>query len=1150
MNNEFQQPILHEMSNYMSTYAKVVEISNNLDNLIPIGTINVYNLPFETCDLGGGLEAPDGWKWLDLKLLPPNDGNYHHIITLLDFLQSYGFFKLTYRIIKFNEDPMFQICKIRLYSIPSDIEGARFFRDWRQMLKASLKIDKNYIINLDILLKYVDFSSSGWKSNLKMSISEFLHNHDLIFIIDAQKLVKLSIPPIEESKFYIQRWCSGGSVGRYSISTESLDRSFGQRVKDIYNEIRSPNLSKYVHDDIDMKEVTQISSIELRLSKLAMDATKDSVKIPGVKSLVYPYQARSLGVMLERESTVRRSLVPNFIKLKSPISMTEFYFDLYTKQICTKPSLVTLPKGGILAENMGLGKTLICLGLICLTKFEISKIPLDLLLYHEIEIQDSVKSLTKLCREKVAQSSIPWQYYNLPESLKQDLKENPGYFCMQHDIDESFNSAVQPRKRSNNNKNSATLRKLYMCSTSLVVVPDNLFSQWSDEIAKHVDEGYLKVLCIANHIKNKDDTDTVTSIYFSNTVPQDIPFLISYDVILFAQSALSRSINDKQSPIQNIYWKRLIIDEGHSMHSKSSKAAQMCRLLFAERRWAVSGTPTSGLTKLYMEEDNNIDIHLVENEFNAKTDLSKLGTIVSNFLKMEPYYSNPKLWSQEIILPLNKSVYGSELTFKNLLNSIMIRHQPKDINVKLPRFHHEKVVLQPSFHDALSMNLFASVLAVNAVTSERTGVDYMFHPYNRQQLRRLLSNVQRATFYWTGFQQEDVQTLIDICDKALEDDKYNETDIELLKKSKKVALTALRNPRWKMSQMIHELNYYVSNCSMFTSTYGIGTIESKGVGIFGAPQLLSLKEFWTKNKHLTFNSETEFQDKLELNSKEFWARYWQDEASRNKEKFSKKKVIENQATILGMMTKSEPTRDEPTNSEPLQTIVSPPKKKRKVMFADATIPEEEEEEDPFPHEKNSFQMNVDSIKLLGTSSIKLTYLANNLYENQKNKIKSIVFFEFEDSAYYLTELLEIIDVKYILYANFISPIERSKNLKDFSNYDNEKNGGIVLIMNIAHSSHGLNIIAASCIFFINPVKKESIEAQAIKRAHRIGQDKEVTIKTLTLDHVDELKIFGTANTDDNEEVNGDDKLLEFLDLKLDDEGNEFASFAEPIVLFN
>ena len=418
-------------------------------------------------------------------------------------MQSYGFFKLTYRIIKFNQDPKFQICKIRLYSIPSDIEGARFFRDWRQMLKASLKIDKNYIINLDILLKYVDFSSSGWKSNLKMSISEFLHNHDLIFIIDAQKLVKLSIPPIEESKFYIQRWCSGGSVGRYSISTESLDTSFGQRVKDIYNEIRSPNLSKYVHDDIDMKEVTQISSIELRLSKLAMDATKDSVKIPGVKSLVYPYQARSLGVMLERESTVRRSLVPNFIKLKSPISMTEFYFDLYTKQICTKPSLVTLPKGGILAENMGLGKTLICLGLICLTKFEISKIPLDLLLYHEIEIQDSVKSLTKLCREKVAQSSIPWQYYNLPESLKQDLKENPGYFCMQHDIDESFNSAVQPRKRSNNNKNSATLRKLYMCSTSLVVVPDNLFSQWSDEIAKHVDEGYLKVLCLANHIKTR-----------------------------------------------------------------------------------------------------------------------------------------------------------------------------------------------------------------------------------------------------------------------------------------------------------------------------------------------------------------------------------------------------------------------------------------------------------------------------------------------------------------------------------------------------------------------------------------------------------------------------------------------------------------------
>ena len=110
----------------------------------------------------------------------------------------------------------------------------------------------------------------------------------------------------------------------------------------------------------------------------------------------------------------------------------------------------------------------------------------------------------------------------------------------------------------------------------------------------------------------------------------------------------------------------------------------------------------------------------------------------------------------------------------------------------------------------------------------------------------------------------------------------------------------------------------------------------------------------------------------------------------------------------------------------------------------------------------------------------------------------------------MIELLEILKIRHIIYANFITPIKRAQNLYDFSNYDvdkEENNGGICLVMNIAHSSHGLNIIAATHIYFINPVKQESIEAQAIKRAHRIGQTKEVTVKTLYLKGVDELKIL-------------------------------------------
>lgn len=140
----------------------------------------------------------------------------------------------------------------------------------------------------------------------------------------------------------------------------------------------------------------------------------------------------------------------------------------------------------------------------------------------------------------------------------------------------------------------------------------------------------------------------------------------------------------------------------------------------------------------------------------------------------------------------------------------------------------------------------------------------------------------------------------------------------------------------------------------------------------------------------------------------------------------------------------------------------------------------------------------------------------------------------------MIELLEILKIRHIIYANFITPVKRAQNLYDFSNYDvdkEENQGGICLIMNIAHSSHGLNIIAATHIYFINPVKQESIEAQAIKRAHRIGQKKEVTVKTLYLKGVDELKILSkneklknsknNKDSFDAKEKEDNDNLLEF-----------------------
>jgi superfamily II DNA or RNA helicase len=56
----------------------------------------------------------------------------------------------------------------------------------------------------------------------------------------------------------------------------------------------------------------------------------------------------------------------------------------------------------------------------------------------------------------------------------------------------------------------------------------------------------------------------------------------------------------------------------------------------------------------------------------------------------------------------------------------------------------------------------------------------------------------------------------------------------------------------------------------------------------------------------------------------------------------------------------------------------------------------------------------------------------------------------------------------------------------------------VLLMDVRAAAFGLNLPSASRIFFVNPTCRPNIEAQAVKRAHRIGQMRPVYVETLVL----------------------------------------------------
>lgn len=1126
-----------------------VRITNDYRNLIPLGTLLYIGIPSDFAFQGVRLDT-SSWNRFDAEFLHDVYGTkLHSSLQALIFLIRHRFFSATYKLFPctIGKWGQFMFWKVRVYAVPLDIEGSRFLRLWRNIwLNNQSTLHKRAKVQWHTLLSYLDFSRVGWSRVFNDNISTVIC---ILFFAPSTKI--LNKP--QNTFHHMRRWSIGEGLSGNLKQKDSLENV----VQDIYEQIQTPNLLRYTEKGI--RNFTGVPSAEEAISLLLRKNNSNSSSIKGLTSVLYPFQLRSVCKMYEKESVSLKDCVPHFIKFTSPTG-SPYYYDILGHGFYLKPELYTSPKGGILAENMGLGKTLICLALICLTKHEISVIPEDLLLHEFPESSETkkLKTLAEISLASIAQNSLPWKYFteDLPPSVIEKLNMFPGKFYISLNQN---HGALGLRARNSLNTISSS-RKLILTSSTLVVVPENLLHQWNDEAIKHVDARFLRKLFLSERFKSPIHHD---DSFYINSPPTDPKKIMTYDLIVISVPLFSKIMIDPENVFMKIYWKRLIIDEGHSMSSRTSNLSLGCKLIHSERRWVVTGTPTSGLTNLHMEEDELDGLtenprkkrrkYIVKGKFNVREDLSKLGSLVSNYFKIEPFHSQPGLWTSSILKNLsNSNQLTAKLSLQNLLNSLLVRHSQSQVeaDLVLPQLHHEAIFLEPSYQNKLAINLFTSVLAVNAVSSERVGGDYMFDSSNRQQLQRLVSNLQLSTFYWTGFQVLDVKSLASIAKHCLQkktsngEPYYNFEDRKLLESSLSAVKRALGNPRWKAAAMLHEMQLYVANLPhSYTSNFGTGSIGN--IGVYGAPQLNAVQKFFYKNRFLSLSDPTILDSKLKESSKSFWKEYWRRSEKKETGKFSKADVP--------LEFDSHTVREEGGKA------VKIPIKRDSIddylfsKYSYGNLPSDSHQS------RKSFDPKL--AQILGTASSKLSYLASKLVSHQKKGIKSIVFFEYEDSAYYLTELLDILGVNYILYATFIGAERRPNNLNDFASYDSMKKGGVTLIMDLKLAAHGLTVIAATRVYFINPVWHRSIEAQAIKRAHRIGQTHEVFVETLVLRGTLEEEIYrrrleGDKLNDIKDEetqkkyVIDDTGMQQFVlkheFLPVNDAAHEYASFSETI----
>ncbi|KAI9849000.1 MAG: hypothetical protein M1837_005891 [Sclerophora amabilis] len=610
----------------------------------------------------------------------------------------------------------------------------------------------------------------------------------------------------------------------------------------------------------------------------------------------------------------------------------------------------------------------------------------------------------------------------------------------------------------------------------------------------------------------------------------DLSELLTFDIVLFSRTRFEKEERDERmpnenvtsepvqynSPLKNIHWKRIIIDEGHSMGQAKTQALVMADKLIVENRWVVSGTPANSMIGVEvgmaanqsqdggLSKSPNIVIAQAlalrkaeESIMQDRKDLERIGVIATKFLKVRPWANSlnddPASWARFItprdvqspgLSPLRATSYCLQAT----LESLIIKHRAEDVDVDLPPLNNKLVYLEPSFYDTLSINLFIQAIVANAITSEREDSDYLFHPKNRNELNRLVNNLRQSGFFWTGYSKEEVQQTMAVSQQYLDKEgtKCTQSDRQLLTEAVDVGHVAVADSGWTSFSHFHELGLSVAHFPNDTRTeWALDHCDSD-------PLLMGITQLLKAQKHV--NSQLYAPDPgagLAAVGKVAMV-VAQATASKFNSQDSVKRLTSVSSSPVRIRPKArskKPLVGEP-NSGPQDPGVSlkPPAPEAKGKGLKSALKISHTPTLGLPQDSP-----LSKTCIVGVASSKLAYLIDRVLRLHRQE-KILIAYEGEDVAFYIAQALEIVGVKHLIYATSLKAARRAQYIVTFNTTETFR----VLLMDVHQASHGLNLSSASRVFFVNPVWQPNVEAQAIKRAHRIGQTRPVYVETLIL----------------------------------------------------
>jgi SNF2 family DNA or RNA helicase len=135
-------------------------------------------------------------------------------------------------------------------------------------------------------------------------------------------------------------------------------------------------------------------------------------------------------------------------------------------------------------------------------------------------------------------------------------------------------------------------------------------------------------------------------------------------------------------------------------------------------------------------------------------------------------------------------------------------------------------------------------------------------------------------------------------------------------------------------------------------------------------------------------------------------------------------------------------------------------------------------------------------------SSKLATFLDIVGELIENKHRALVFSQFVKHLSIIREALDKQGIKYQYIDGSSTQVEREKSVKKFQSGEGE-----LFLISLKAGGLGLNLTAADYVLHLDPWWNPAVEDQASDRAHRIGQQRPVTIYRLVAGNTIEEKIL-------------------------------------------